>query len=174
MEASNSLISATEGMFSLGYTFATSCPKLSYLSRNSFCQYPTQKWGKKKKLKKGERTSEVRVRYWICMNCYKLLRSKHRKTVRDTEILLLRIAKEKLFPNSMQSPHIIIKMAYDTLHLSHSEGNNSSEFRFFCNFLYIALIDLSTFCEENLGAMRACSTKAKRKASKVPRMTYSW
>lgn len=38
MEAKRSLISATEGMVSLGYTFATSCAKLSYLSRNSFCQ----------------------------------------------------------------------------------------------------------------------------------------
>lgn len=38
MEAKRSLISATEGMVSLGYTLATSCAKLSYLSRNSFCQ----------------------------------------------------------------------------------------------------------------------------------------
>lgn len=31
-----------------------------------------------------------------------------------------------------------------TLHLSHKEGNSSSEVRFFCNFLYIIAMDLST------------------------------
>ena len=35
-----------------------------------------------------------------------------------------------------------------TLHLSHKEGNSSSEVKFFCNFLYIALMDLSTYIKE--------------------------
>lgn len=32
-----------------------------------------------------------------------------------------------------------------TLHLSHKEGNSSSEVKFFCNLLYIAAMDLSTY-----------------------------
>lgn len=35
-------------------------------------------------------------------------------------------------------------MKKNTLHLSHKEGSNSSEVKFLCNFLYIALMDLST------------------------------
>ena len=34
-----------------------------------------------------------------------------------------------------------------TLHLSHNDGSNSSDAKFFCNFLYIAAIDLSTYTQ---------------------------
>lgn len=36
-----------------------------------------------------------------------------------------------------------------TLHLSHKEGNSSSEVKFFCNFLYIAPMDLSIYLKKN-------------------------
>lgn len=45
MDAKRSLISVTDGMDSVGYILATSCAKLSYLSKNSFCNnWNSQNW----------------------------------------------------------------------------------------------------------------------------------
>jgi hypothetical protein len=38
-----------------------------------------------------------------------------------------------------------LELNMHTLHLSHKEGNSSSEVKFFCNFLYIAPMDLSIY-----------------------------
>jgi hypothetical protein len=45
--------------------------------------------------------------------------------------------------NSEPNIHNNRMVEWLTLHLSHSEGNNSSEVSVFCNLLYMALIDLS-------------------------------
>lgn len=46
-----------------------------------------------------------------------------------------------------------------TLHLSHKEGNSSSEVKFFCNFLYMAAMDLSTYNAKTIYNVRMSLTK---------------
>jgi hypothetical protein len=147
-EARISLISVADVTFSSGYTFEINLRKVAYLSKNSFCNNQSSK-----NQLVGYFLTSITLAFLAPP--FSLVYQSHGNPL---FYMFLRKNREgKKFSSVFHEPHepwnrlqishhvLLIKLKQEyTLHFSHSEGSNSSAVIFFCSFLYIALIVLSS------------------------------